>query len=299
MKTTKIYIAVISILGVATTSHARRAGAEPIMNGKLEVHAMEAQEYSYTGRPFDAKSGGYVFAFRSYDPTTARWSSIDPSGFPDGSNNSAYRPTPTNSLDFAGLMAITWTTRDAVTRGTISAEVEKDTSGIVKAQQSGHCWVAVTANAFKFSGTGTIQLPEVGKTFTDSGNTGVFDATFHGTTTTHEGWHKTHLNHAADKSYTALETWSSSYTSNLFKTKAAALSAGRTDFSNALTKARSVFSDFYGRTQDHEGATSPTGSYFDAAAGTWRSANPDWGGPFDATITAYTINFTKVPATCE
>ena len=41
----------------------------------------------FTGKPYDASSGTYLFKYRSYNPLLARWTSADPSGFPDGANN--------------------------------------------------------------------------------------------------------------------------------------------------------------------------------------------------------------------
>ncbi len=57
----------------------------------------------YTGRPYLASSGGYAFKYRSYNPELARWTSEDPSGFPDGANPSAYAPCPTSGFDYMGL----------------------------------------------------------------------------------------------------------------------------------------------------------------------------------------------------
>ncbi len=54
----------------------------------------------FTGRPYITSSGGYAFKYRSYDPELARWTSEDPSGFPDGANGVAYQPCPTNSFDY-------------------------------------------------------------------------------------------------------------------------------------------------------------------------------------------------------
>jgi RHS repeat-associated protein len=58
----------------------------------------------YTGKPFDAQRDGYLFKYRSYDPELNRWASLDPSGFPDGSNNAAYLPVPTSQFDWQGLL---------------------------------------------------------------------------------------------------------------------------------------------------------------------------------------------------
>ena len=58
----------------------------------------------YTGKPYLASFSGYAFKFRSYDPELARWTSEDPSGFPDGSNNTIYvNNKSTNAIDLMGL----------------------------------------------------------------------------------------------------------------------------------------------------------------------------------------------------
>jgi RHS repeat-associated protein len=57
----------------------------------------------YTGRPYLASFGAYAFKYRSYNPELARWTSDDPSGFPDGANQSVYAPNPTSEFDFMGL----------------------------------------------------------------------------------------------------------------------------------------------------------------------------------------------------
>ena len=73
----------------------------------------------YTGKPYIAWSGSYAFKYRSYDPEIARWTSEDPSGFPDGANGNVYAPRPTNGLDPCGLDTVTVTgTPDANQTGT-------------------------------------------------------------------------------------------------------------------------------------------------------------------------------------
>ena len=57
----------------------------------------------YTGKPYLASTGGYAFKYRSYSPELARWTSEDPSGFPDGANGNIYAPSPTMELDYQGL----------------------------------------------------------------------------------------------------------------------------------------------------------------------------------------------------
>ena len=63
-----------------------------------------AEPAFYTGKPYLAYSGSYVFKYRSYNPEMARWTSEDPSGFPDGTNNLLYvRNLSLNSFDPTGL----------------------------------------------------------------------------------------------------------------------------------------------------------------------------------------------------
>ena len=58
----------------------------------------------YTGKPYLEETGQYVFLFRHYDPELGRWTSADPSGFPDGANSRIYIcNTPNYAFDFLGL----------------------------------------------------------------------------------------------------------------------------------------------------------------------------------------------------
>jgi RHS repeat-associated protein len=57
----------------------------------------------YTGKPYLAESGSYAFKYREYNPEMGRWTTIDPSGFPDGANNRMYAASPTSELDNNGL----------------------------------------------------------------------------------------------------------------------------------------------------------------------------------------------------
>jgi len=63
----------------------------------------------YTGKPFDSSSESYLFKYRSYDPEFSRWTSADPSGFPDGANNHSYVNNMTTiALDPTGLAIFTY-----------------------------------------------------------------------------------------------------------------------------------------------------------------------------------------------
>lgn len=58
----------------------------------------------YTGKPYIAAANSYAFKYRSYNPEVARWTSEDPSGFPDGANNILYvNNMSMNCLDRMGL----------------------------------------------------------------------------------------------------------------------------------------------------------------------------------------------------
>jgi RHS repeat-associated protein len=76
---------------------AARSGAKPTATHETRF---------YTGKPYLASSGNYAFKFRSYNPELARWTSEDPSGFPDGANQNRYAPSPTRELDYEGLVTL-------------------------------------------------------------------------------------------------------------------------------------------------------------------------------------------------
>ena len=59
----------------------------------------------FTGKHYDQDLGAYVFKYRNYSPDSNRWTSADPSGFPDGPNNYAYAPVPTTEYDYQGLLS--------------------------------------------------------------------------------------------------------------------------------------------------------------------------------------------------
>ena len=57
---------------------------------KLPGLGLQPVEYFYTGKPYDADTETYTFKYRNYDPELNRWTTADPSGFPDGANNQVY-----------------------------------------------------------------------------------------------------------------------------------------------------------------------------------------------------------------
>lgn len=65
----------------------------------------------FTGKPYDEDLQAYVFPYRNYDASTARWRSSDPAGYPDGINNQFYAAVPTYTIDMLG----TWIVNISIT----------------------------------------------------------------------------------------------------------------------------------------------------------------------------------------
>ena len=87
------------------------------MAAKPAAKATTADPAFYTGKPYIDASGAYAFKYRSYNPEMARWTSEDPSGFPDGANDHCYiNNKPTSKIDYEGLASqdvtinVDWTT---------------------------------------------------------------------------------------------------------------------------------------------------------------------------------------------
>jgi RHS repeat-associated protein len=127
--TTHLGRALIAALALATTGTLGfAADAQYFLNDPLattvaitdaagEIATIEADAFGaplaigeapgrFTGKPYDADIGAYVFPFRNYRPEEARWMSADPSGFPDGVNGRIYITNPLLFLDPNGLNII-------------------------------------------------------------------------------------------------------------------------------------------------------------------------------------------------
>jgi RHS repeat-associated protein len=76
-----------------------------------EVPGVDVQpaSYFYTGKPYDADLAAYMFMYRTYNPELNRWTTTDPSGFPDGAQNSSYVNKPTYGIDPSGLTFLFYT----------------------------------------------------------------------------------------------------------------------------------------------------------------------------------------------
>jgi len=117
----KYTVTILALAALVTgTSHAAITGKSSGFMDRRQLAAWRAEAASnvavtkqddsafFTGRPYLASSGSYAFKFRSYDPGSSRWTSEDPSGFPDGANSSIYAPIPTAQFDWQGLIAVTF-----------------------------------------------------------------------------------------------------------------------------------------------------------------------------------------------
>ena len=92
-------------LAVWRKEMAEKAAAVDAQTAK-QANSAPSTSVFYTGKPYVEEAASYAFSFRNYDPELNRWTSADPSGFPDGANNRCYAPVPTGALDSDGLQVI-------------------------------------------------------------------------------------------------------------------------------------------------------------------------------------------------
>ena len=104
MKITSVLKTLATVFAVAITQLGSPAQAKETLPGVAEQPAT----YFYTGKPYDGDLGSYTFNARNYSPEINRWTSVDPSGFPDGANGQRYSPVPTNGLDPLGLQSYSY-----------------------------------------------------------------------------------------------------------------------------------------------------------------------------------------------
>lgn len=67
-----------------------RAELEKVAKNTQSLLAESDKSEFYTGKPFDTDREEILFMHRSFNPELGRWTSYDPSGFPDGANNTTY-----------------------------------------------------------------------------------------------------------------------------------------------------------------------------------------------------------------
>jgi RHS repeat-associated protein len=134
----------------------------------------------YTGKPYLATANGYAFKYRSYNPQLARWTTQDPSGFPDGANGNIYAPRPTSEYDFQGLAKVPFTgkwdgkalgyatTVSVTSPGDFEYELSSDKKSFTKATGA---WTGPLSGQVSCDGTvaGTVVSSIAQSNFTDSG----------------------------------------------------------------------------------------------------------------------------------
>ena len=74
---------------------------------QANAKATQDADAFYTGKPYVTEIGGYAFKYRNYDSELNRWTTMDPSGFPDGVNAQRYCPVPNSQFDSDGLKTMT------------------------------------------------------------------------------------------------------------------------------------------------------------------------------------------------
>jgi RHS repeat-associated protein len=98
LKTTIQTLAGVLTVALTHLAQARESGTA------IPGVGVQPDTYFYTGKPYDKDLSAYVFNYRNYDPQVNRWTTVDPSGFPDGANASIYGyNSPTYILDENGL----------------------------------------------------------------------------------------------------------------------------------------------------------------------------------------------------
>jgi RHS repeat-associated protein len=74
---------------------------------KSTAYGEGVEQGRFTGKPFVEELRSYVFHHRLYSPETLRWGTEDPTGFPDGINNSLYVcGDPISKLDPLGTSEV-------------------------------------------------------------------------------------------------------------------------------------------------------------------------------------------------
>jgi RHS repeat-associated protein len=140
-----------------------------------EIAAMEADAFGaplaigeapgrFTGKPYDADLGAFVFPFRNYRPEEGRWMSADPSGFPDGVNACSYTSNPLLYGDPLGLrvelISIEHTTKRELQVNYVTAVGAGVLGGVVVVGTGGTLGAAAVTGGITVGGTALIDFFE-------------------------------------------------------------------------------------------------------------------------------------------
>ena len=115
MKARKLQI--VMVMGLMAVTLATQGKQLPEFMNAQQLTAWRAQHEApvsppqpndgfFTGKPYDATSDSYLFMYRNYSATAVRWTSCDPSGFPDGPNTYAYVNNCSTCIDPDGLSCV-------------------------------------------------------------------------------------------------------------------------------------------------------------------------------------------------
>jgi len=258
----------------------------------------------YTGRPFDTSSASYLFKFRSYDPGLLRWTSNDPSGFPDGTNNSNYSPVPIMQFDVAGLYVYSassqidpisriWTSQNPITAYAVQPKpfvTQQLQLGPPQAQGGNHCYTVSITTGLEYTARSLVHLPQIGS----SANGGIVTSQFRSDMSTHENWHVQLYIAFLNTVVAPLEQWSASYVSNTFETAAQATAAANAD----MAAAASNLTTFWTALRNQQGLHPNPASWVNGS-NEWEALSPNWGANALATVNAFSPSFTMTPGNCE
>jgi RHS repeat-associated protein len=270
-----------------------------------EIAAIEADAFGapltageapsrYTGKPYDADLGAYVFPFRNYRPEEGRWMSADPSGFPDGVNQVAYACNPNCDVDRLGLLSITRVT-DVIPVADIYNSFKgtgymnwnysqtKNAAYVVKGSSADGFYTEATSG-FEYELSGHRYLPMIGTSVLG----GLVNEQFFTDVTTHEDGHWATARAFAKSVYLVAETWSANYSSNLFNTAQESINAFQADL-NAVTSVINSYKIQFASDMNIQHETS--GGVI--RNGIWVEINPDWSGAAVSTIEGYKPEFKK------
>lgn len=124
----------------------------------------------FTGKPYDADLDAHVFPFRNYRSDAGRWTSADPSGFPDGANGQVYSPRVFAEVDPYGLKKLLWISMKVSSASDSEANalqnlfnssydslVNQDAGGITRYLSDGDEFSFLTSDSFSFLSSSTIN----------------------------------------------------------------------------------------------------------------------------------------------
>jgi RHS repeat-associated protein len=197
-------------------------------------------EGRFTSKIFISELNSYLFPCRLYSASAARWTTKDPTGFPDGANNHAYALNdPTGNVDPLGT--VTWSHYGPVDLQAFKGTMQSAPPAVALAQtdqadQSGGCHLRKITQAATYTAGSLMTVPSATYYLIQGSNVLSSTAAFRGEMIMHEQTHLSLKQYMAARTYLVYENWSAGYEStNLFKSPGEALSAFNKDVAAAQT----------------------------------------------------------------